>query len=269
MDLIRYNSLPRLADWIIDYPTESYVSGGVNPYHHKPLGLDISNVVSGDVIFVKIDLLDSMVPYLCQITKPWHLVTGNGDLDVNSDTIERLDKLPLLKSWCGHNLPKINHKFFQVPIGFQELGPGRPNSPQGPFFPSDIKPIHVVVTPFGQTHGDRNSLRDLLGIGILNLQNRLLYAEYQAVLAASKYSCCPRGNGWDTHRIIESIAWGAIPVVLHSPLDSLYQMLGCVIIDDWQSCLRYDLFPNTEINTDMITWDWWRDKIKLHQESMQ
>ena len=269
MDLLRYNSLPRLADWIIDYPSEYYRSVGVDPYYDKSPGIDIDKIKSYDTVFVKIDLLDQIVPHLDQISCPWHLITGNGDLDVTPQTLEYLCQNSSLKTWCGHNLPKINDKFLQIPIGFQELGPGRPNSPVGPFVVPESKPIPVVVTPFGQTHGSRNALLELSGPGILNLQTRLLYSDYLMTLSASKYSCCPRGNGWDTHRVLESIALGAVPVVLHSPLDFMYQQLGCVIIDDWKQCVDYQNFPKTTIVSDTIEFSWWQSQVKKHQETIR
>lgn len=259
-----------MADWVIDYPREYYESAGVSPAHTKPLGIDISQVKPYDVVFVKIDLLDQAYPYLLQISQPWHLITGNGDLDVNHDTLNLLCKLPMMLSWSGHNLPKTRDKLFQVPIGFQELGPGRPNAPQGSFTQSQHKPIPVVVTPFANTHGSRNELHNLQGPGILNLQQRLTYGDYISTLAASHYSCCPRGNGWDTHRVLESIAVGSVPVVLNTPLNFMYRQLGCIVVNDWKQCLDYATWDTSiEINPHVITFDWWQAQVKQHQESMR
>jgi hypothetical protein len=269
MDLLRYNSLPRMAHWVIDYPREYYESAGVTPSYSKPLGLDISQVQALDRIFVKIDLLDQALPYLQQIVQPWHLITGNGDLDVNLNTLQQLCQMPRMLSWSGHNLPKIHDKIFPVPIGFQELGPGRPNAPQGAFPHCDHKPIPVVITPFANTHGSRSELHNLQGPGILNLQQRLTYSDYIRTLAASQFSCCPRGNGWDTHRVLESIAVGSIPVVLNSPLNFLYRSLGCIVIDQWQQCIDYASWVVTPPNTQVIAFDWWQAQVTQHQEALQ
>jgi len=269
MDLLRYNSLPRMADWIVDYDKSYYDAAGVDITYTKPVGIDVDKMACNDTIFVKIDLLDQVMESLRQIPFSWHLITGNGDLSPSGHAMNMLANLPQMRSWSGHNLQKFSEKFFQIAIGFQELGPGRPNAPRGPFVIPKSKPIPVVVTPFGQTHGSRNSLQELHGPGILNLPDRLTYSDYLSVLGASRFSCCPRGNGWDTHRVLESIAMGAVPVVTQSPLDYMYQQLGCVVVEDWTECRDHNKFSYAQIDQKIITFDWWKTKLQQHQESMQ
>jgi hypothetical protein len=55
--------------------------------------------------------------------------------------------------------------------------------------------------------------------------------EYQDVLARSRFSLCPRGNGRGTIRFWESLCAGAIPVVI--PAEDLW-LPGCF---DWNSCV--------------------------------
>lgn len=61
----------------------------------------------------------------------------------------------------------------------------------------------------------------------------LSVAEYLIDLGRSKFVLCPEGTGMDTHRVYESLFCGATPVVLHSPLDSLYEQLPICIVSKW------------------------------------
>lgn len=45
---------------------------------------------------------------------------------------------------------------------------------------------------------------------------------------------CPRGNGWDTHRVWEALYLGVIPVLLHSPIDKVYEGLPVLYVDRYE-----------------------------------
>jgi hypothetical protein len=68
--------------------------------------------------------------------------------------------------------------------------------------------------------------------------------EYYKTLKRTKFVICPPGAGIDTHRVYESLYFGAIPIIKSSFLDSVYERLGdCWIINDWsevteQECER-------------------------------
>ena len=58
--------------------------------------------------------------------------------------------------------------------------------------------------------------------------------DYYTQLKQTKFVICPRGTGIDTHRIYESLFFGAIPIIQTSPLDPMYERLGgCWIVKDW------------------------------------
>lgn len=57
--------------------------------------------------------------------------------------------------------------------------------------------------------------------------------EYFTDLGRSKFVVCPEGTGMDTHRVYESLFCGATPVVLHGPLDPLYEKLPVCIVSKW------------------------------------
>lgn len=60
--------------------------------------------------------------------------------------------------------------------------------------------------------------------------------EYYERLCISKYVVCPEGQGHDTHRVYESIYFGAVPIVLKpSVLAHLYKDMPICWVDSWDS----------------------------------
>ena len=78
---------------------------------------------------------------------------------------------------------------------------------------------------------------------------------YYNLLNRSKFVICPVGTGVDTHRVYESILFGAIPIVKTSFLDPLYSKLPVLIVNEWtdvttellvsyNTLCSYDTFTN-------------------------
>jgi hypothetical protein len=263
---IRYNSLPALADHIIDYSPSYYDGWGVQCQHHKPVGLGV--VKQYDTIFVNADLLDQCTDTLVNISVPYHLLTGNADKLLNDSTVNRILQTKIV-SWSGHNFKKYDERFLQIPMGFTELGDKRPNSFLDYIDLPVEKVIPLVITPFGDTHNSRSDLNNLYGDGILNLRNKISYSHFLTLLSISKYSCCPRGNALDSHRFVESIVCNSIPIVMTSDLDPVYEEMGAIIITDWNVCKNINSLPTPTLNRDMVTLEYWKDRIKLHQQKFE
>jgi len=63
------------------------------------------------------------------------------------------------------------------------------------------------------------------------IQKRL---DFYATLKQTKFTICPVGVGIDTHRVYETLYFGAIPIIKTSFLDPMYIKIGgCWIIKDW------------------------------------
>lgn len=61
--------------------------------------------------------------------------------------------------------------------------------------------------------------------------------EYYYDLCRSKYVLCPEGTGMDTHRVYESLYYGAIPIVKRNALAPMYERIGgIIIVDEWEEC---------------------------------
>ena len=86
----------------------------------------------------------------------------------------------------------------------------------------------------------------------------------------SKYAfvLSPIGHGLDCHRTWEALILGCIVIVVSSPLDTLYEGLPVLIINDWneinQELLNktVDDFKDINFNYERITSKYWINKIK-------
>jgi len=258
---IRYNSLPSLADHILDHPVEYYKGWGVTVAHNKSIGL--KEVNQYDSVFVNADLIEQYLDILTNIKVPYHLISGNADRIIPAETIQKVLQTKIV-TWTGHNFSKIDDRFLQIPMGFTELGDQRPNSFTEYVELPEMKIIPLVVTPFSVTHNSRTDLYELSGKGILNLTDKISYQEFLTILGLSKYSACPRGNALDSHRFVESILMGSVPIVLTSDLDPVYKEMGGIIIQDWEECKEVIKEVPKQLNRDVVTLEYWNNRMLEH-----
>jgi len=65
-------------------------------------------------------------------------------------------------------------------------------------------------------------------------ETKQIRADYYAMLKRTKCVVCPPGTGVDTHRVYETLYFGAIPIIKSSFLDPMYERVGgCWIVNDW------------------------------------
>lgn len=83
------------------------------------------------------------------------------------------------------------------------------------------------------------------------VRSNLSLPEYYRDLCRSKFVLCPEGTGMDTHRIYESLFFGATPVVLRNSLSHLYEKLPVCIVNSWADPFVHP--PLTQIGWDINT----------------
>jgi hypothetical protein len=85
----------------------------------------------------------------------------------------------------------------------------------------------------------------------------------------SKYAfvLSPHGNGLDCHRTWEALILGCIPIVRRSPVDSLYEDLPVLIVNEWtditETLLKttVEQFKNQSFSYEKLTLPYWMNKI--------
>jgi hypothetical protein len=263
MERMRYDSLTKFADYVLDYENSYYENMGITIPHDKIAGeIDTENFEPYSKIFVKVDLLSHYAEFLSKIPVPFHLLTGRAAKSPALSDIETILKNNSVVSWAGTNIPQIDDRILQVPIGFQEEGSERPNG-SFPFPDLKEKTNNIVLTYVGDTHESRKSIpKDL---DVFFVEQKEDYGEYLNHLNVSKYSICPRGFGVDTHRVYESIIMNSIPIVLTSILDPLYNKMNCIILESWDD--NKNGLPEKVLNREQVTFDYWRKEIEEFQKN--
>jgi len=80
----------------------------------------------------------------------------------------------------------------------------------------------------------------------------------------------PHGNGLDCHRTWEALILGCIVIVKKSPIDSLYDELPVLILNDWSEISEellnktIDEYKNKFFNFDKLTTNYWLNKIRSY-----
>lgn len=221
------------------------------------------------VIFVKVELLEYYIPVLKRLVFPFILITTGSDDPClpyyyfppkNENIKQNHDELletPNLVRWITKN-PSIEHpKLAPLPMGpkwqytshaffGEDKAPilkvlhDHCREPQA-FFENPVAKPHLLYFSFGQTTGHtfyephtriREQVLDILSSRFP--QNTAKpFAEYLAEMKTHKFAVAPPGRGLDTHRAWESLMVGTIPIMMTTPLNSLYDNLPVLIIEDW------------------------------------
>ena len=189
----------------------------------------------GDRVFINIDYIDT---FLSSIVvwgirgKKFVIACQNSDTEFNHIWLARLRPyaLHIYTINCVIQDPMIT----TIPIGFGDwslniipaIHVSNPRS-------IDILAGFLVKTNSKAREPCLESMkRDIRAITDLTKTKQ----EYYERLSISKYVVCPEGQGHDTHRIYESIYFGAIPILLKpSVLAHLYKDMPIRWVDSWDS----------------------------------
>jgi hypothetical protein len=116
-----------------------------------------------------------------------------------------------------------------------------------------------------------------------NINKDLIYYEETPVTRLTTWNkqvnfafvICPHGGGLDCHRNWEALCLGCIPIVKTSPIDSLYNGLPVLIVDDWQNItinlldhtiIKFKtMFKNNEFNMEKIRLEYWTNLINSYK----
>lgn len=201
--------------------------------------INVDQIKNGDLIFLKTDYLKEFFTKIHpRIRTKYILLTHNSDYGSPGAFAKYLDDDKLI-AWFGQNIEISHPKLHPIPIGIANKCWDHGN-------------IEVIRTQ--QEVGKGLSKDTLLYMNfekntylferqyVLNLFKDKPYCKVSPVkayknylldLARAKFVLSPRGNGLDCHRTWESLLMGAIPIVKKSNLDSMYEGLPVLIVEDW------------------------------------
>jgi len=209
-----------------------------------PINWIPEKVQENDFVFLNIDNFFMFLNTLKPGMPKFNVITHNSDQTFTKyyakDLIDRVHKV------YSQNCIVPDNKFNQIPIGFVDV--------KNKHFYTDKNEqvnFHEYLLSIEKENYDKNILcyvnfkietspnarrpcfdyfqNKKWALIEKNIKSSIFYQN----ISKAKYVPCPFGSGLDTHRIYESILLNSIPVVINSPLNSLYQKLPVMIVDSW------------------------------------
>lgn len=233
-------------------------------------------VKNGDKIFVKVDNLPNFFLRMHpRIRSKYILVSHNGDLPVPANFSHILDD-PRLIAWFGQNVENYSHpKLHPIPIGLANLcwAHGNVETVDRSVHSLDgIRDILLYVNLNIETNPSvRRPVYDLFANQPYSFTSlSTSFENYLMDLSRSKFVLSPRGNGLDTHRTWEALYLGAIPIVLSSSLDPLFEDLPVLIINSWSEISeeflleKYEEMSRKTYRLERLYADYWFDRLSSY-----
>jgi hypothetical protein len=196
--------------------------------------INLHSLRAAHSIFVKGELLERLLKENFSDISAQVLVSGNSDQ--NWDAAPPLP--PTVEHWLCQNSSIADPRITTLPIGLENLSYARSgmkkhyNEHRGPQITHK-----VLVPPMSNT----NSIRPITVAETLNrpdlFDTSMGYTstrKYFSLAKKYRFVLCLEGNGYDTHRMWETLYLGNFPVVLQSP---------------WQQSLGYLNLPILAVDT--------------------
>lgn len=240
----------------------------------------LSTVKYGDVVFLKGDMLHMFfgAPF-DSIPNPFVLVSHNSDFYVPREHHPRLNEKKILV-WYGSNSDVRNRsKMISIPIGLnnQRWEMGRLDPIENAFHhhrkPWDKRKTLLYINfSVGSNRAEREAaIEQAKKInGSHFVRQRISLETYLKEVGDTKFVLSPPGNGFDCHRTWEALLMGAVPIVLTSALDTLYEGIPSIIVTHWThltnellSSYRYTAKEN-EVPAVLYA-RYWRDRVMSHR----
>jgi hypothetical protein len=278
-----------------------YLSTRGIPYSCNILLLSINDINKLKItqdnlkIFVKVDFIKHFFTKINLIQNKFILLTGLSDYTLPNDFYPNNIFLNLVNNnriihWFAQNCILVHPKITMLPIGLdyhtvlkKNFWWGNKLSPLEQEkellkVKSNVKPLimrqikcysnfHFVdyKKRFGYTR------KDVISI----VSKKIVFYEPEKISRIdtwknqSEYAfvISPHGNGLDCYRTWEALILGCIVIVKTSPLDSLYEDLPIIILNNWkelnQDLLnnKFDEFKNKSFNYDKLTLQYWIEQI--------
>jgi len=291
--------LEKSCDLHDPYPENRNRSGFIEhtPWHQ---------VEYGTIVYIHNDFIPYFVSYILPtLNAPIVLVTGGGDQTIWQDFFMDEESFchfvehPCLLHWFAQNAVLSHPKLTTMPIG---LALHSINHKDGSTVdistPSRLMDIMLEIRAAAKPWSKR------ICCAYANFQfltnTRYAWDRHDAMKRLSpacvfyepvkvdRYQCClrqseyafvisPFGGGYDCHRTWEALVLGCIPIVHSSGLNSLWEDLPVLVIDDWSDVstelLQRTLqeFAGRSFRYEKLTLAYWVDQFrnkKLKQKSM-
>ena len=236
-----------------------------NHLFYKSSSLNIKN---GNTIFSNIDLVEQLFNKLKE-TKLENitLVTSQTDRSVSSNLYNKKPKN--VSKWYSTNVSVDKEDLIPIPYGLSNSYSTKNLLKHDFELMSNKEKSNLVYLNFevNTNYFHRSKLKKILSSqeGFSLEKNSLDLLQYSKNLNTFKYIFCPWGNGFDTHRVWESLYAGGIPIVPEHLTFNSAQNLPVITYKNIQK-LNFDYVKSAEknlkYNYEDLNIDFWFKKIR-------
>jgi hypothetical protein len=253
----RYFSIKRNQIFYKHRTNDPYISGDsiarLTDYHaygrSKKNSISITKLEEADSIFVPGELLLEFIQKYGSSIKARTLVTGNSDRNFTDEVILP----PSIQLWlCQNSAMPTKLGVATLPIGIENISLGRTGfSYYYEKHYQDADSTVVLVPPMSPTNSIRFKIvAEAMGRpDVFHVHRHLLpEKEYFSLVRSYRFIMCCEGNGFENHRIWETLYQGSFPVMLNSAwANSLkYLNLPILLINDLSE-VTADLLKEFEV----------------------
>lgn len=264
-----------------------------------------SDAFRGRIFFIKTDHFPEYIKQLTDHPTPFILITASNDdhcppykeypptNDVMKKEIDTFLDTSKLVMWFCKNPCIIHEKIQPLPLGpkwqwkttrffgedkrvHTEIYRKYGATPRHRFY-NEIKP-NLLFFNFSQTSNNplfsphkniRHKCKSSL-ISTFKFLSNVPFEEYIRTLGTYKFCVSPPGRGIDTHRTWEALMVGTIPIMIHTTIDSLFEKLPVIFVQDWSeitedflTCKYEELKNRVDYDFDVLYEPYWLAKINL------
>ena len=246
-------------------------------YYSLPNTYNPDSIKDGYIIYTDTGYVQEFFNIVSKLDKQITLITHNGDIDINIIPPANIIK------WFTINVDIIHSKIESIPLGLEN----------SLWFPGTHKK-EKMIAKLSESRDYRNLAYMDHNVGT-NLSTRLRlyqiyedeswvtanrgsnrqsfitgkFGEYLDNVYNHKFVFSPEGNSIDTHRKWEALYLGTIPIERRNINNQFYTDLPICFVDDWENVTEdfleseYTRIKSSKWNMDKITFEYWRNKIKL------
>ena len=226
-----------------------------------------------DLIFCHAEVVEFLFRFLNKIKnlKNIKLITHQSDRNINNKLFSK--KPECISEWYGTNVTTKAKNLYAVPLGigndYLNIYKNQKNIIDD-LIGSASNKNDAAFMNFRINTNTNERLKAFFALYEKEWVNfRFIKQEPRAYLLDlnnSKYTICPWGNGFDTHRLWESLYLGSIPVTKFHKAYEQFQDLPIIFIKNWKKVdldflnMAANKLPNPNLNK--LTIDYWELKIK-------
>lgn len=240
-----------------------------------------ADVKPGDIIFVR-DVGEFFVSLRPEIKHPYIMVTAGEYRDsVKEEYMHELDDPRIIAWFSVHASPVKHPKFFMLPLGiYQDKKFYAPRARLTEQFAQwrRAPKTGLLYSNYGDIRGMKPERAEVGSIFddapfCYKAGERLPFLEYMREMSRFKFTLSPRGYGPDSYRNWEAMLVGSIPVIKSTHMDSLYEDLPVLIINDWNDVTekfllnKYEEMTAKKYSIEKLFMEYWWNKIKAVREA--